>query len=174
MGKESVAKAVEVEPGVAVHRQGKRIIKSKMQSFRLSAARQSVFLDHLAATCNVTASALAAEVPRTTLYRLQRCNTDFALAWQEALTTGYMVLETLLVGRAIASLQIEKGVTDVPDPETMSTETALRLLDGHYRRVKMTTKIGGPIPRRATEQEARDAILAKLDILQKRIEAGEA
>jgi hypothetical protein len=166
--------AVEVEPGVVIQRRAGKVIKNKIRNRGWSVASQSTFLDHLAATCNVKASAAAAKVGKTTAYRLQRRNPEFAAAWQEALNTGYVVLETLLVGRAIKALQIEKGVTDVADPDAMSTEMALRVLDRHFRTVKGSIKMGGPIPRRATEEEARDAILAKLDILQKRIAAGEA
>jgi hypothetical protein len=167
--------SIEVEPGVVIQRRAGKVIKNKIRNRGWSVASQSAFLDHLAATCNVKASAAAAKVSKTTAYRLQRRNPEFAQAWREALNTGYVVLETLLVGRAIKALQIEKGVTDVADPESMSTETALRVLDRHFRTVKAgTIKTGGPIPRRATEEEARDAILAKLRVLQKRIAAGEA
>ena len=166
--------SVEVEPGIVIEIRDGKAKKSKLRNRRWSVAKQAEFLDHLAATCNAEASAHAANVCRSTAYRLRRRDAEFARLWQGALETGYTVLETLLVGRAIKALQPEMGATDVPDPNAISTETALRILDRHYRSVKTHTKIGGPIPRRASEDEARDAILAKLDILQKRIDAGES
>ncbi|MBL0924424.1 MAG: hypothetical protein IBJ12_08155 [Sphingomonadaceae bacterium] len=166
--------SVEVEPGIVIEMRDGKPIKNKLRNRRWSAEKQGRFFDHLAASCNVVASAEAAEVCTSTAYRMKRRDPEFAALWHRALETGYSTLETMLVGRALKAVEVPVGVTDVPDPNLMSTETALRVLDRHRREVTGQVKTGGPIPRRATEEEARDAILAKLEILRARIDAGEA
>lgn len=57
------------------------------------------FLDRLCATSNVTASARAAGIDVSTVYRLRRESPDFAARWRDALCEGYDNLEMDLLHR---------------------------------------------------------------------------
>jgi len=62
--------------------------------------KAAAFLDHLAETGNVTSAALAANVPRRTIYFRRRIDPAFAAAWEEALEIGLDALEDEAVRRA--------------------------------------------------------------------------
>jgi len=63
-------------------------------------AERQVFLDHLAACCNVTRAAAAAGVGVSTVYDARRRDPVFAAQWDEAIEAGYATLEALLIERA--------------------------------------------------------------------------
>lgn len=168
-------KSVEVEPGIIIEKnRNGDLCLAKLRYNSWDIEMRAAFLDHLAATCNVRASANAVGGLGSTAYRMRRRDPEFAEAWQNALEAGYVALETMLVGRAMGALKIAVGETEVPDVETMDPELALRVLGHHKRAVKVNAKQGGPRLQRATEEEACDAILQKLKILKARIDAGEA
>jgi hypothetical protein len=125
-----------------------------------------VFLDHLAATCNVMLSAKACGFSPQAVYRRRRIDPAFMARWDAALGQGYAHLEALMVQRAI---EVFEGFA--PDPEAparipeVSVQDALILL-GHHRR-KME---GGPRSRREWARprsldEVRDSILRKLEAI---------
>ena len=60
------------------------------------------FLDQLAATCNVKAAARGIGVDPAGVYKLRRKDKAFAAEWSAALGLGYEMLETQLVGHALA------------------------------------------------------------------------
>lgn len=174
-------KSVEVEPGTVVEKNcNGNLCMGKLRYNSWPIETRAAFLDHLAATCNVRASAKAAGVLAVTAYKMRRRDPEFAEAWQNALETGYVALETLLVARAIEALEIPVGETPIgddgcgPDVKAMDPEIALRVLGQHKRSVKASFKKGGPPLQRATEEEACTMILTKLEILRARIDAGEA
>lgn len=134
---------------------------------RWSDEAETLFLDHLAATANVTASARACGFTNAAIYRRRRKDAAFQKRWEAALAQGYAHVEALLVQRAIEALE---GVT--PDPDTpilireMTMRDALALL-GHHRR----TIEGGPRSRRQWARprsldEVRDSILRKLEAIE--------
>jgi hypothetical protein len=61
---------------------------------------EDVFLDALAATCNVTLACEQADVSHTTVYRQRRLRADFTIKWQAALEQGYAAMEMALVEAA--------------------------------------------------------------------------
>jgi hypothetical protein len=126
-----------------------------------------VFLDHLAACCNVTAAAAAAGVAVSTVYDARRRDPVFAQQWEEALETGYATLEALLIERAATGGTYVPGETQVPGPETIDSWLALELLR-LSRAPKAPRKAGGAPLRRADERALAEAILAKLDVLERR------
>lgn len=69
----------------------------------LSAAVKACFLDHLTATGDVAKAATAAGVDPLRLYSLHRRNARFRAEWQQAVSSGYQLLETRLLGQALAS-----------------------------------------------------------------------
>ncbi|WP_414713793.1 hypothetical protein [Sphingomonas sp.] len=66
-------------------------------------ALKARFLDHLAATCNVSASARAIGASNSAVHGLRRRDAAFASDWGTAIEAGYQLLETHLVGIALAT-----------------------------------------------------------------------
>lgn len=162
-------KSVEVLPGVIIeHNRNGKLCLGKQRYNSWTVKQRAVFLDHLAASCNVSASAKATGVLAGTAYRMYRRDPEFARAWDAALATGYTALETMLVARAMGSLDIPQGETAVPAVETMDSELALRVLGHHKRAVKTTLNGGAPPLRQSREDETNAAILKKLRALAKR------
>lgn len=148
--------------GILVGKDGPQRIRSTGK--RWSDEAEAAFLDHLAASCNVTASAAAAGFSSEAIYRRRRNDPAFAQRWQAALEQGYARIEALLVQRAAEALE---GFA--PDPETpipeMSVKDALAILGHHRARVE-----GGPRSRRQWARprsldEMRDSILRKLEAI---------
>ena len=135
-----------------------------------TAKRRAVFLDHLAATCNVDASAAAAGPHVSTVYALRRRDADFAAHWRAALDSGFDRLQGMLIERAIGPMKIALGETPVPDPAQMDTALAMQLIE-HHRRTITGAKLrsGGPVQSRATEEETNAAILKRLKVLHRRM-----
>jgi hypothetical protein len=129
-------------------------------------ARQ-VFLDHLAGCANVTAAAAAAGVGVTTVYDARRRDPVFAQQWAEAVEIGCSTLEALLMEKAALGGAYVPGGTNVPGPETIDPWLALELLRLH-RAAKGARNVGGAPVRRADEEALAEAILAKLDVLERR------
>ncbi|MFL6844328.1 MAG: hypothetical protein ACJ8ER_05545 [Allosphingosinicella sp.] len=142
-----------------------QVRKAPRRSF--GEAERKIFLDHLAACCNVTAAAAAAGVGVSTVYDARRRDPVFAQQWDEAIETGYATLEALLIERAAGGGGYEPGGTKVPGPETIDTWLALDLL--RLRQApKATRSAGGAPTRRASEKALAESILAKLDVLERR------
>lgn len=139
---------------------GRQLVRSTGK--RWSDEAEAGFLDHLAASCNVTASAQAAGFTPAAVYKRRRGDPGFAEKWEAALQQGYARLEALLVQRAIEALEGFAPDAETPLPE-MTVKDARAIL-GHHRR----TVEGGPRSRRQwarprTLDEMRDSILAKLE-----------
>lgn len=87
------------------------------------------FLEELAATSNVTASARKARIGLACVYYTRRTNPDFARAWQDALCEGYDLLEMSLLERMRGGEPADRGARH-------ENATALRLLAHHRDNVK--------------------------------------
>ena len=140
-----------------------------------TAARRAVFLDHVAATCNIAASAEAVGLWPSSAYNLRRRDPDFAAQWHVALETGFDRLQAMLIERAMGPMTIAIGETPTPDISKMDTELAFRLIEFNRKQVSGGPKRGGP-PKgpAASEDVACAAILKKLHVLRKRIDAKKA
>lgn len=95
---------------------------------------EDAFFDHLAATCNVRAS--AEEVGFTTyiVYRQRRLRPEFAEKWRLALEQGYVRLEMALLEAANDSLEDVEFDADRPIPK-MTVEQAMNVLRAHRNEV---------------------------------------
>ncbi|HEY6815311.1 MAG TPA: hypothetical protein VI168_07215 [Croceibacterium sp.] len=141
---------------------------------RFTPEAQAVFLDHLAASCNVSWSAVQAGISTPTAYNHRRANPAFAREWEEALRHGYVRLETELVGTAIEYAARLRSDDDLP-LKHMSVREAISLLHLHGGTPGGPTARGGRFrPRPRPLEEARDSILAKLEAIEamRRLEAG--
>lgn len=154
---------------------------------RWSATMKDRFLDHLAATCNVKDAAATIGVHQSSVYFLRRRDADFAAAWSEALAMGYEMLETQLVGHALAGGAAagvagegegggegdgdrgssgdrngagdgRAGPIDVP--------LALRLLTCHRGALNGKATRRGRPPHVATREDTNAAILKKLRVME--------
>lgn len=75
-------------------------------------ALKARFLDHLSATCNVSASARVIGASTHAVHGLRRRDAAFASDWGTAIEAGYQLLETHLVGIALTT---SGAVVDVDD-----------------------------------------------------------
>ena len=143
---------------------GPQIIHSKGK--RWTDEAEKLFLDHLAASCNVTASAATAGFSTVAIYNRRRADPDFAARWNAALDQGYARIEMLLVQR---SGQLLEGY--VPDPGSplaaMTVKEAINVLQLHRAAVKGDgARAPGWRARPRSLDEMRDSILAKLEAIE--------
>lgn len=112
-----------------------------------NAGWRRLFLEALAESSNVSASALAANVPLRTAYRERRKDSRFRAEWYDALLEGYEHLE-------METLQRLRMGTGKDEPK-FDIANALRLLALHRETVARE--------RARREDEDEDKILASLD-----------
>ncbi len=126
-----------------------------------TAARKAGFLDHLAATCNITDAAAAVGARPESVYSLRRRDGAFAAAWTEALAAGYEMLETRLVGHALAGggQSITNGTT--PTIGAIDRDVAMWLLNFRQAELLGTPRRRGGRPRRVASAEETDAAILK-------------
>ncbi|HEY0130129.1 MAG TPA: hypothetical protein VGB57_01905 [Allosphingosinicella sp.] len=91
---------------------------------------EDLFLDVLAATCNVSLAAEEAGVGHTSVYRQRRLRPDFARKWQAVLEQSYDRLDMALIEAANACVAGEDERGDRP-LRAMSVDQAIRLLQLH-------------------------------------------
>ena len=89
-----------------------------------------VFLAELAATSNVSASALKAKISTSTAYETRRQNPEFNREWQRALCEGYDHLEMELLHR-LRSGEVKPAGTAKRGKRSFDNATAFRLLAAH-------------------------------------------
>jgi len=152
-----------------------RVIRSRA---RWSDAAEAVFLEELAATCNVTAAAEAAGFSTTAVYQRRMRWPGFAAAWAEAVEQGYARIEAMLVERATDSLRstsiLRQAQDEREDRPAPTFAEALNLLRLH----RASVRGGAPQDYRAREKapdmdEVRASILRKIEAIE-RADAGKA
>jgi hypothetical protein len=145
---------------------------------RWSAERRAAFLDHLAASCNITDSAAAVGFSVGSAYQLRSSDPAFAAGWDEALASGYQVLETRLLGHALRGVAgegpgeaaggehtVTNGAVRGMAPLTM--DLGLRLLSFRASKLAGRGRERGAPPQRAGREELEKAILDKLDAIER-------
>lgn len=159
----------------------------------LTKAKRKLFLDRLAATCNVTDAARAAGVKKSNCYNLRRRDPQFAALWREAIATGYELLEAALLANAlndINDVDIEPDVTlDLVSEERRigvagpRVDPARRTVDPKVRVVSVKDALAllarqnsiqsgcakGGVRRRLGPDEVATAINKKLDALARQL-----
>jgi hypothetical protein len=141
--------------------------QAKRRRFRWTDKNTVQFLDVLAATCNVRAAARAVGVSDAcVVYTRRRRDPAFVAAWGEALALGYQMLETLLVGHALAGGADGEPMEDGSEGgSAVNVELALKLLKDHRDR---PGKPQGGRPRRiARPEDTNRVLLHKLEMLEK-------
>lgn len=152
----------------------RRIQLRKPMPRAFDAAKRQVFLDHLAGCSNMNQSAAAAGVSPSTVNEHRRRDEVFAAQIAEALEAGYEALEAALMERAATGGAYLPGpdAAAAPGPESVDTALALHLLSLRNAAVKVRTRTPGRRAQRVTDTELDTAILAKLEVLDRRLKAG--
>lgn len=149
----------------------RRVQVRKVREGGFTDQKRQTFLDTLAGCATVNRSAAAAGVSVETINNHRRRDPVFAQQCAEALEVGYDNLEANSVAEAARGGRYVPGpgAASAPGPETVDKELALHLL--RLRRVPMGQRTGrsGCRPKRATEKELNEAILAQLDVLARRL-----
>ena len=131
--------------------------------------KRQIVLDHLAACSNLTRAAKAAGISTETVNYHRRRDPAFAQQCREAIEAGYDALEAAAIDHAARRGRYVPGDTEVPGAESIDPDMALHLLRLRRLPVGRRTGDGGPRPKRASEKELNEAILAKLDVLARRL-----
>lgn len=130
---------MEIEDGEEiVPNCNRRLQKRRKRHAFFGKARRTVFLEHLAATCNVQASAREAGVAVSTVYANRMRDPEFRAGWEAALEQGYARLEAALLERSFRlggrpAVRGDKEVSGPDAPEEVDWDKGMELLR-HYRR----------------------------------------
>ncbi|HTU12597.1 MAG TPA: hypothetical protein VMG08_17030 [Allosphingosinicella sp.] len=141
---------------------GPQLIASRGK--RWTDAAEELFLDRLAASCNVTLSAKACGFSREAIYARRRREPRFAQRWDEALRIGYPRLEAALVEAAVNTMEGRPPDPASPIPP-MSARDAIAVLKLHQDRVHGTGRRPGWRGRPRSLAEVKASILKKLAAL---------
>ena len=119
-----------------------------------------VFLETLAETSNVSASAKHADVTVNEVYKARRDNSEFAAQWQAALFEGYLNLEMEVL-----------GYLRDPEPDRkMDVANALRLLAAHKDNAAKEMAVRSHV----SAAEVSASIERKVEILRQQVAARRA
>jgi hypothetical protein len=118
-----------------------------------------LFLDHLAESSNVTASAEKAGISASRAYKVRREEAEFARQWLVALAEGYLHLEMDVVRR------LREGDARTTDDGKFDFANAIRLLAAH----RDNAARGASEVRDVSAAEVRASIDRKIVDIRKRI-----
>ncbi|MGL3823363.1 hypothetical protein [Sphingopyxis sp. R3-92] len=150
---------------------GRTVMARQPQDKNVTDEQRQLFLDALAGSCNVRQAAVEAGFAPSTAYKIRQRDTGFAAAWQAAIETGYVRLETALVERAI--LTIETSRDDAPDASpvvgAMTVAQAIDLMNKHRasieggraKRVRLNAR------QRPTAEETDAEILRRIAVIER-------
>jgi len=118
-----------------------------------------LFLDHLAETSNVSASAEKAGISVSRAYKVRREEPEFARQWLMALAEGYLHLEMEVVRR------LREGDVKTADDGKFDFANAIRLLSAH----RDSAARGASEVRDVSAAEVRASIDRKIEDIRRRI-----
>jgi hypothetical protein len=152
-----------------VHRVGEGPQLRKPRPGGWTAEKRAVFLRHLAATANVSASVKAVGMAKSGADKLRKRDPVFAQAWQDALAESKEVLANHVVATHLGTdgqpdydeAEIAAGhYPEPPDPARTDPQMALETLK------QLQGKAGkrlGRAPRMATKSDTAQAIMEQID-----------
>lgn len=129
------------------------------------------FLDHLAATSNVSVAAKRAGVSRSAVYRLRAISPAFSHGWQAAIATGYDELEFRMLKTArFGTLKpVKRPDGSIGRATEYDDAQGLKLLMAYKASVEKGRGDGAGDPMAAAT--ARDQLAATLDQIRQRLDA---
>lgn len=159
-GQETEREEIVAGPNRGLHKRRKR-------HKHFGKARRETFLEHLAATCNVTASAAVAGVAVSTVYAHRMKDEAFRADWDAALAQGYARLEAALLERAArggepAALRGDKIVEGPDSPDEIDWDKAMELLKHHQRGLARLNAPGRTVPKRVEIEQVTAKLIRKL------------
>lgn len=131
------------------------------------------FLEVLAGSANVKAACAAVGLTQASAYNHRHRWSSFRERWDKALETGYVRIETAMIGQLGAMLgaetdadEYESGATPDLTITHMTVDAALQAMWQHQRRVLGVGKApGAPHVRVASMEEVEHAILSRIAAL---------
>ncbi len=141
--------------------------KARRASPTWTTKMKAAFLDHLAATCNVKASAGAIDVDPSSVYGLRRKDKKFRAQWADAVECGYEMLETQLIGHALDGGGPALINGDVAATGPIDVRLALALLTSHRGRRDGSRDKDGPKYKTVSAEQTNASILRKLGAMKR-------
>lgn len=139
----------------------------RSSGWQWSEEAEEIFLDALAASCNVTHAAEQAGFCTPTVYRQRRLRPEFAERWQAALEQGYARLEQALLQSALDSMSGVAFDENRPIPR-MSVDQAMNVLRAHRNEVRGDGRRGpGQANRPPRLDEVRGSILKRIEAVKR-------
>lgn len=141
-------------------------------------AKRQTFLDHLAAACNVTASAKAAGMKARGVHQLRQRDPAFAALWREALDAGYEVVEERLLCHALRGSDAARednpddvdGTRAVVPQAPFDTHLAMAILAQRNRQYPDKRHGGGrPVYKQVSAEEVEQVLLRRLAAIEARL-----
>jgi hypothetical protein len=144
---------------------GLQLVETK--GHRWTQEAEALFLDHLAASCNVRYAAKQVGFSTVAIYNRKRSDPGFTQRWDAALAQGYARLEMMLVQSAT-----DRDADKVPDPEVpfpdMTVREAITILQLHRASVTGdgTTRHAGWRGHPRKLKDVKASIIAKLEAIE--------
>lgn len=120
-------------------------VKMSAPDSRLNARTRRLFLNHLAETANVAASARTAGIASSSVYAERRRSAGFRDDWARALGEGYARLETDLLAEALLAANGKTADTTLK-ARAQKHRLAIALLSAHRAAVKGAPASSMPTP----------------------------
>ena len=130
--------------------------------------KETIFFERLAATLNTRKSAKAAGMDPQRVYDRRLRDAEFHDRYAANRASGYLRVEERLILDALGEADEEDGDRPMTQSER---ELALNLLKFHQGAVGRP-HAGGTPPKRVTEKETDEAILARLAEIRRRLDEG--
>lgn len=137
----------------------RRVAKVRTRRKLFSDRQKRVFLEELAATCNVTHSAKVAGVVVGTPYNHRMRDPAFRAAWEAALEQGYAKLEAEMLARATRTIAFDG---DRPREGEIDWDKGMDLLRMHRAQAKRIGEGAPPKFEPIPVEEARAMLIKKL------------
>lgn len=134
--------------------------------------RKRVFLEHLAASSNVAASARKAGIANSTLYLWRSSDAGFCADWLTALETGYALLESMMLHRAQKGVVRRKYYQDklIDTVREFDDAMSFRLLQAHRDTVATMRAISAQLAgEERSEEDVAQSLRMKLDLMRERL-----
>ena len=134
--------------------------------------RKQLFLEHLAVSSNVAASARKAKAPISTLYLWRSNDADFCAEWLKALETGYALLESMMLHRAQKGVLRRKFYQDklIDTVREYDDAMSFRLLQAHRDTVATMRAISAQLAgEERSEEDVAQSLRMKLDMMRERL-----